>query len=75
MTTPKLTNLGTAIAIVLPVDVLAPWGVGPGDALKATETLEDSLLPTAGRPDRAQVSDMINEIMNHYDNTFRALAR
>ena len=75
MTTLKLTNLGQATAVVLPDDLLARLGVGPGDDLEATETSEGGLLLKAGDPDRQRKRAMIKSIMDRYDGALRELAK
>ena len=75
MTILKLTKIGNVTAVVMPDDLLARLKLGTGDTLRAEETSNGGLLLTAGKPDRARISTMIDETMDEYDQTFRALAK
>ncbi|WP_287127540.1 hypothetical protein [Candidatus Cyanaurora vandensis] len=70
----KLTEVGTALGIVLPEELLVRLKVGQGDVVFITETPSGYLL-TPYDPEVEEQLKIGRAFMDEYQETFRALAQ
>lgn len=70
-----LQQIGDAVGIVLPNDVLARMNLRAGDTLRLTERSNGSLILSSVDPDDARTMQIADQVMDEHRDTLVALAK
>ena len=71
----KVRKIGNSYGLILPKEALQELNASEGSALYITETKDSSLRISAKDPSFAEVSSMIDDIIQRYPNTLSELAK
>ena len=75
MITLKLTQIGNSVGVILPKEALAKLGVKKGDTLYLTEASDGEMRVSSYNQEVAEEVALGEAFMDHYRDTFRALAK
>lgn len=71
----QIRKIGNSIGLILPKELLARLKLKEGDKLHITEQPERGFKLSPYDPKRAETMRIAREIMDEYQDTFRALAK
>lgn len=71
----QIRKIGNSVGLILPKELLARLKLKEGDKLHIVEQAERGLKLTPYDPQHAETMRIAREVMDEYQDTFRALAK
>ena len=71
----QIRKIGNSVGLILPKDLLARLRLEEGDKLHVTEAPERAFKLSPYDPQHAEFMRIAREVMDEYQDTFRALAK